>query len=209
MKLAINSTTSKPELGLNHVQLAGYLCPVESVRAFNENAEEYILFHLLPLHNAHYSSINKTHKKLESEKIDMSATELPAFLWENNGTRYNEEDIYSGLFHRFYLERVARHIFTGPSTAHGGDSHVACSCNVVLHHMDKVEAVHITYAMVLAHFGISSQSHWLEKDSCFNYHKFYYIIQDMIDECEDSQVEGSIIETLQHAFLQERRWLVG
>jgi hypothetical protein len=44
MKPVINSSTSRSELGLNHVQLAGYLCPVESVKAFNENAEEYIYF---------------------------------------------------------------------------------------------------------------------------------------------------------------------
>ena len=36
----------------------------------------------------------------------MSATELPAFLWEDNGKTYNEEDMYSGLFRGFYLERV-------------------------------------------------------------------------------------------------------
>ena len=44
MKPVINSSTSRSELGLNHVQLAGYLCPVEFVGAFNENAEEYVLF---------------------------------------------------------------------------------------------------------------------------------------------------------------------
>ena len=36
----------------------------------------------------------------------MSASELPAFLWEDNRTKYNEEDMYLGLFHGFYLERV-------------------------------------------------------------------------------------------------------
>ena len=36
----------------------------------------------------------------------MSATELPAFLWEDNGSKFNEEDIYLGLFRGFYLEQV-------------------------------------------------------------------------------------------------------
>lgn len=40
MKPLINASTSKSELGLNHPQLTGYLCPVESVAAFNEGAEE-------------------------------------------------------------------------------------------------------------------------------------------------------------------------
>jgi hypothetical protein len=42
MKPAINASTTKSELGLNHPQLAGYLCPVEYVAVFNENAEEYV-----------------------------------------------------------------------------------------------------------------------------------------------------------------------
>jgi len=37
----------------------------------------------------------------------MSATELPAFLWEDNGAKFNDEDIYLGLFHGFYLEQVS------------------------------------------------------------------------------------------------------
>jgi hypothetical protein len=41
----------------------------------------------------------------------MSATELPGFLWEDNGVKYDEEDIYLGLFHGFYLERVDLIVF--------------------------------------------------------------------------------------------------
>jgi hypothetical protein len=41
----------------------------------------------------------------------MSATELPAFLWEDNGVKYDEEDIYLGLFCGFSLERVDLIVF--------------------------------------------------------------------------------------------------
>ena len=44
---------------------------------------------------------------LENGKINMSATELPAFLWEDNRAKYNDEDIYLGLFYGFYLEGVS------------------------------------------------------------------------------------------------------
>ena len=63
-------------------------------------------FYLLHLCVAHYNSINRTRQKLENGKIDMSASELPAFLWEDNGTKYDKEDMYLGLFRGFYLERV-------------------------------------------------------------------------------------------------------
>ena len=37
----------------------------------------------------------------------MSPSELPAFLWEENGKKYSDDDILSGLFRGFYLERVS------------------------------------------------------------------------------------------------------
>ena len=40
----INSSTSKSELRLNHPQLTGYLCPIKSMREFNENSKESISF---------------------------------------------------------------------------------------------------------------------------------------------------------------------
>jgi hypothetical protein len=96
----------------------------------------------------------------------MSATELPVFLWKDNGSKFNKEGIFLGIFHGFYLEwvgltdsydhysqllphQVARHIFTGPSTAHGGDFCRVHSCNAALHCMDKVEAAHIAYTAIL------------------------------------------------------------
>lgn len=54
MKPAINSSTLKSELGLNHSQLAGFLCPVEFVAAFNKNAEEYSFLYIIVIVDAHY-----------------------------------------------------------------------------------------------------------------------------------------------------------
>ncbi|KAN0085801.1 hypothetical protein V8E55_006935 [Tylopilus felleus] len=175
MKPIINVNMAKSELGLNHVQLAGFLCPVESVLVFNENTEE-------------------TCEMLENGKINMSATELPAFLWEDNRAKYNDEDIYLGLFYGFYLERVARHIYTGPSTAHGGDPRGVRLCNAALHRMEKAEAAHIAYAAVLARFEISSHTRWAEKDAHFNYCNFYYIVMDLIDECKDVKWRETLLK---------------
>lgn len=77
--------------------------------------------------------------------------------------------------------------------------------------MDNVEAAHIAYAAVLvsliitvltlqlmfasqARFGISSQLCWSEKDSRFNYWKFYYIVVDLIDECEDAKWKEDVLK---------------
>ena len=55
----------------------------------------------------------------------------------------------SDHYDQILLRQVARHIFTGPSTAHGSDSRGVRSSNASLHRMEKVEATHIAYATVL------------------------------------------------------------
>ena len=40
MQPAVNGSTTKAELGLNHPQLTGYLCPVEFAAEYRENVEE-------------------------------------------------------------------------------------------------------------------------------------------------------------------------
>ncbi|KAG8221170.1 hypothetical protein J3R82DRAFT_2727 [Butyriboletus roseoflavus] len=39
MKSAINASIAKSELGLNHPQLARYLCPMESMAIFDKDVE--------------------------------------------------------------------------------------------------------------------------------------------------------------------------
>ena len=58
MKPAINSSTLKSELGLNHLQLAGFLCPVEFIAAFNGNAEEYSFLCIIVKLNAYHPHLN-------------------------------------------------------------------------------------------------------------------------------------------------------
>jgi hypothetical protein len=63
-----------------------------------------------------------------------------------------------GFLEGYTLERVGivitplfmlmRHIFTGPSTAYGGQSRGTRPCNAVLHHVTTVEAAHIAYGCV-------------------------------------------------------------
>ena len=45
-----------------------------------------------------------------------------------------------------------------------------------------------------AHFGISLQSRWSEKDGCFNYRKFYYVTMDLIDECKDVEWKEGLLK---------------
>ncbi|KAF8550588.1 hypothetical protein OG21DRAFT_1487667 [Imleria badia] len=158
--------SSRSQMGLNHPVLAGYLCPVEYVKAFDRNPEG-------------------TRKKLEDGKIKMSSTNFPALLWEDCGRKFNEINMLEGFFQGFYMEQVIRHIFTGPSTGYGDDVRGSKPSNSDLHHMDQVGGAQLAYAAVHARFGISSKTRWSEKDGALNYRKYYYALMDIIEECED------------------------
>ena len=45
-----------------------------------------------------------------------------------------------------------------------------------------------------ARFGISSQLRWSEKDGRFNYRNFYYIITDLIDDCDDIKWKEELLK---------------
>ncbi|KAI6030075.1 hypothetical protein EDC04DRAFT_119176 [Pisolithus marmoratus] len=53
--------------------------------------------------------------------------------------------------------------------------------------MTTVEAEHIAYGCLQAHFAISSWTKWAEMDRTFNYHSFYYNIVNMIRESPDKE----------------------
>lgn len=48
--------------------------------------------------------------------------------------------------------------------------------------------------LLQAHFGISSQLCWSEKDGCFNYRKFYYIVMDIINESKDVKWKEELLK---------------
>lgn len=49
----------------------------------------------------------RTRNKLESGKIKMTSTNFPAFLWEDNGRKFDIDNLFEGFFRGFYIERVS------------------------------------------------------------------------------------------------------
>ncbi|KAG1720077.1 hypothetical protein EDB19DRAFT_2044780 [Suillus lakei] len=157
---------SRAHMGINHPVLASFLCPISALADFNRDPAS-------------------ARKWMETGRIRMTSIDFPVFLWAGYppGSKYNEDAMNEGLFQGYFLERIMRHIFTGPSTALGDDSRATRSCNASLHDMTTVEAEHIAYAC--ARFAISNKNKWAEADGEFNNRAFYYNIIDFIRECED------------------------
>ncbi|KAI6146030.1 hypothetical protein BKA82DRAFT_20491 [Pisolithus tinctorius] len=164
----ITSAGSKSGMGVNHPVLARMLCPASARDEFIKNP-------------------SRTRQQLIEGNIRMTAEEFPLFLWEGDppAVQWDEENQSDGLFKGYVLERVMRHIFTGPSTALGEQSRGTRPCNAILHGMTSVEPEHIAYASVQARYAMSSKNKWGEVDGDFNYRKFYYGIIKMIRECPD------------------------
>ncbi|KAG2029847.1 hypothetical protein BDR03DRAFT_879757 [Suillus americanus] len=129
-----NGTSSRSHLGVNHPVLASFLCPIMAVKEYHQYPAEL------------------GHKK--NWQVDrylcLQLIFLHTYLWEGMlpGEKYDEDSMTDGLFKGYFLVCIMRHIFTGPSTALGEDSHATWSCNASLHDMTAVQPEHIAYACI-------------------------------------------------------------
>ncbi|KAI5994684.1 hypothetical protein EDD15DRAFT_2366207 [Pisolithus albus] len=157
----LSTTGTRSVFGLNHPFLTKLLCP--------SSARKDI-----------YSS-SRTRQELLEGRIAMATNDLPLFLWSGDtpGCNIDDDNEYEDLFQGYYLERVMRHIFTGPSTALGEVSQSTRPPNAILHQMTTIEAEHIAYGCL--------QTKWTEMDGTFNYRTFYYNIVDIIRESPDKE----------------------
>ncbi|KAG0696583.1 hypothetical protein DFH29DRAFT_879255 [Suillus ampliporus] len=82
------------------------------------------------------------------------------------GEAFDLTNVQDGLFEGFLVERVMKHVLTGPSSALAGDNfHVSNSCNAIIHGMMMVEAENIAYAAVQARSAITSHDKWTTEDN--------------------------------------------
>ncbi|KAG2150879.1 hypothetical protein DEU56DRAFT_962418 [Suillus clintonianus] len=176
------SKESRAKMGLNHPQIALLLCPIKFLSEYQKDP-------------------SATKAKLEAGTINMDARAWPALLYKAGaagvaGEAFDLTNVQDGLFEGFLLERVMKHVLTGPSSALAGDDfHVSNSCNAVIHGMMTVEAENIAYAAVQARSAITSRDKWTAEDGKFSYRKFYYRIIDVIHNPPD---KGWATAILQH-----------
>ncbi|KAG2747050.1 hypothetical protein P692DRAFT_20736726, partial [Suillus brevipes Sb2] len=133
---------------------------------------------------------------IQAGSLKVTASLWPAYLYpgESPGIDFDPEDIIEGLFRGYLLTRVAKHIFTSPSSALSASvSNGTRPCNAKIHGMSTVEAEHIAYAAVQARFGISSLDKWKDKDGLFVYSDFYYRITRLIRERRDGEWVDSLL----------------
>ncbi|KAG2156559.1 uncharacterized protein EDB93DRAFT_1062754, partial [Suillus bovinus] len=89
LSISANSHKSHARMGLNHPQLTRMLCPVN------------------------------TRNKLQSGEIKMHTLVWPSMVYSGNipGEDFDPKQVQKGLLEGYLIERVMKHLFTGPSTA--------------------------------------------------------------------------------------------
>ncbi|KAG1904372.1 uncharacterized protein F5891DRAFT_909994, partial [Suillus fuscotomentosus] len=96
--------------GWNHPQTARLLCPMRMLDTFDSNPSR-----------SHKTSYRSFMDKVKEGEIMITAAKLPAFLYDESmldPTRKRQ-----GCLRGYYLKRVFRHIFTGPSSAISANAH--------------------------------------------------------------------------------------
>ncbi|KAG1730881.1 hypothetical protein EDB19DRAFT_1641082 [Suillus lakei] len=177
-----DSKESHAKMGLNHPQLARMLCPIKHLMEYQKLPSQFLC---------------RTKNKIESGEIKMDARGWPALLYKGKvaGESFDQQNMQDGLFEGYIVERVLKHILTGPSSALAGDDfHISNTCNASLHGMMSFEAEHIAYGAVQARSSISSRDKWSENDGAFSYRKFYYRIIDVIRNPPDEAWAAAILQ---------------
>ncbi|KAG1750377.1 uncharacterized protein EDB91DRAFT_1078427 [Suillus paluster] len=177
-----DDSKSRAQMGFNHIQLGKLLCPVK-----------YLVDYIEDPHGMK--------NKFDSASLKVTAALWPAFLYPGNtvGEDFDPKDIIEGLFRRYLLERVTKHIFTSPSSAlKAGVSSGTRACNAKLHGMKEVGAEHIAYAAVQSVFyrlalPLSSLEKWKDHDGLFYYTDFYTRIVNLIRGRKDEEWVNSLL----------------
>ncbi|KAG1759612.1 hypothetical protein EDD22DRAFT_752920, partial [Suillus occidentalis] len=82
--------------GWNHPQTARLLCPMRMLSTFDADPRSFM-------------------EKVNEGQIKITATKLPTFLYDES--MFDPIKKSQGCLRGYYLKRVFRHIFTGPSSA--------------------------------------------------------------------------------------------
>ncbi|KAG2122706.1 hypothetical protein BD769DRAFT_1350708, partial [Suillus cothurnatus] len=161
--------------GWNHPQTARLLCPMRMLDIFDNDPLSFM-------------------NKVKEGQIKITAAKLPLFLYDESmldPTRKSQ-----GCLRGYYLKRVFRHIFTGPSSAISANTHKGTKApKGRIHGMISPLPRAIAYAAVQAYFQLSSATQWTQQIESLDLVLFYDRVVDMFEGNTNKQW---VDETLNH-----------
>ncbi|KZP19906.1 hypothetical protein FIBSPDRAFT_954973 [Athelia psychrophila] len=173
-------SSSKANRGYNHPQIARMLCPRDRLVDFDSDA----------------SVIDQ----LQAGSIPVTPGDWATFLY-NEEEEYDAENPAQGLFRGYLLIRVAKHIFTGPSSASkskAGAGKSTRASNAKIHGMKRFTARTIAYVVVQTWFALSSMEAWDAEAEGFSLLELFNLT---VEQFEDGPQSEWAVSTL--AFFDE------
>ncbi|KIK34551.1 hypothetical protein CY34DRAFT_97779, partial [Suillus luteus UH-Slu-Lm8-n1] len=162
--------------GWNHPQTARLLCPVRRLDEFDADPQAFM-------------------DGVKEGRIRITASKLPSFIYDEamyDGTRKS-----MGCLRGYYLKRVFRHIFTGPSSALSPNGRKGTKTPKGRIHGMTIPTPHaIAYAAVQAYFQLSSATQWCKIIDEFDLVELYDRILTMFKD--DGAGASWIKETIEH-----------
>ncbi|TEB19261.1 hypothetical protein FA13DRAFT_1719015 [Coprinellus micaceus] len=155
----------KDNRGFHHPRTGELLCPVN----FDWNDE-------------------KIRRDLTGGQLVPSGDLWPRFIYRY--FEYDPKDPWKGLLRSSLLVKAYKHVFTSPSSAHGGASKATRSSNARIHGMTAVTVPSLAYIATQVRFALSNSPAFCRSDHVTDSEYFYNLIIDLLeDDSEKAEVD--------------------
>ncbi|KZP02808.1 hypothetical protein FIBSPDRAFT_864614, partial [Athelia psychrophila] len=160
----IPKALSKANRGFNHPQIARMLCPRDRLDAFDSDPTMI--------------------DQLQAGSVSVTPGDWATFLY-NEEDDYDTEDPAKGLFQGYLVVRVAKHIWTAPSSAlksKAGAGKSTRANNAKLHRMKRFTGRQIAYIVVQTWFALSSMESWDPDAENFSLKELFNLTVELFED---------------------------
>ncbi|KAH6908698.1 hypothetical protein BKA70DRAFT_1103234, partial [Coprinopsis sp. MPI-PUGE-AT-0042] len=123
----------------------------------------------------------ETKEGLRSGTIIVSGDQWPVFLYKDH--KFNQQDMWDGLFRSSLLISAFKHIFTSPSSV-DREPRATRSGNARIHGMKNVTIPSLAYVATQVRFALSSSPTFSRTDLVTDSERFYGSVIEVFTDCD-------------------------
>ncbi|KAJ7021550.1 hypothetical protein C8F04DRAFT_1313797 [Mycena alexandri] len=187
----INETASKSDRGRNHPMLRDAIVPWPLRLTLNETeVAEAASAEPVPTPDAIVALKNLMKgKSADGKKNAPTVGQYPSCFYAEDS--FNPQDPSQGLFRSPFLLRVARHIWTTPTTAFDDSGKVPKNCKARAHGQYTWSGEMMGYICGQARTMISA-SEWTSKEGAYNYERMFNSVVKLFENKTDAWVVDTL-----------------
>ncbi|TEB22596.1 hypothetical protein FA13DRAFT_1798685 [Coprinellus micaceus] len=124
--------------------------------------------------------------------LSRQVTVWPRFLYRY--FEYDPKDPWNGLLRSSLLVMAYKHIFTSPSSVHGGASKATRSSNARIHGMTSVTVASLAYVATQVRFALSDSPSFCRTDLITDSEYFYNLVVDLLEDENERTEVGDLLQ---------------